>query len=46
MPVSAEGVHLRGEALVLLEAVILNFEEEILLAEDVAIGVGERRASS
>ena len=36
-----EAVDLRREPLVLLEAVILNFEEEIVLAEDVAIGVGE-----
>ena len=36
-----QAVDLRREALVLLEAVVLNFEEEILLAEDVAVGVGQ-----
>ena len=36
-----EAVDLRRQALVLLEAVVLNFEEEVVLAEHVAIGVGE-----
>ncbi len=36
-----EAVDLRREALVLLEPVILNFEEEVLLAEHLAIGISE-----
>ena len=36
-----EAIDLRDEALVLFEAVVLNFEEEIVFAEDVAIGVSE-----
>ncbi len=36
-----QAVDLRRQPLVLLEAVILNFEEEVLLAEDVAIGIGQ-----
>ena len=36
-----ELVHQRDQALVLIEAVVLNLEEEIVAAEDVGIGVGE-----
>ena len=36
---AARGVQLRGEALVLLQVMVLNFEEEILLAEDVGVCV-------
>ena len=39
--IHGKAVDLRSQPLVLLEAVILNFEEEVLFAEDVAIGVGE-----
>ena len=42
MPVSRERRLTCGrEALVLFEAVVLNFEEEVVLAEDVAVGVGD-----
>ena len=36
-----EAVDLGDEALILFEAVVLNFEEEIVFAEHLAVGVGE-----
>ena len=36
-----EAIELRGEALVLLQVVVLHFEEEVVAAEDVGVGVGQ-----